>query len=44
VLEQGGLHFCGTPDELRLRYGADNLERAFLKCIRSDAYAPAISA
>jgi len=44
VLEQGGLRFRGTPDELRSRYGTDNFERAFLKCIRSDADAPAISA
>ena len=44
VLEQGRLRFRGTPGELRVRYGADDLERAFLKCIRSDADAPAISA
>jgi len=44
VLEQGALRFRGTPDDLRVRYGADNFERAFLKCIRSDADAPAISA
>jgi ABC-2 type transport system ATP-binding protein len=44
VLEQGRVRFRGTPGELRLRYGADDLERAFLKCIRSDADAPAISA
>jgi ABC-2 type transport system ATP-binding protein len=44
VLEQGRLRFRGTPDDLRVRYGADDLERAFLKCIRSDADAPAISA
>jgi ABC-2 type transport system ATP-binding protein len=44
VMDQGRLRFCGTPGELRLRYGADNLERAFLKCIRSDVDAPAISA
>ncbi len=44
VLDQGRLRFRGTPAELRLRYGADDLERAFLKCIRSDADALAISA
>jgi len=44
VLEQGRLRFRGTPDELRLRYGAENLERAFLNCIRSDADTTAISA
>lgn len=44
VLDQGRLRFRGTPAELRLRYGADDLERAFLKCIRSDADPLAISA
>jgi ABC-2 type transport system ATP-binding protein len=44
VLDQGRLRFRGTPGELRLRYGAEDLERAFLKCIRSDADATAISA
>ena len=44
VLEKGSLRFRGAPAELRRRYGEDNLERAFLKCIRSDADAPAISA
>jgi hypothetical protein len=43
-MDQGRLRFRGTPGELRLRYGADDLERAFLKCIRSDADTPAISA
>jgi len=44
VLDQGQIRFCGAPDDLRSRYGADSLERAFLNCIRSDASAPAISA
>ncbi|MGH9576127.1 MAG: AAA family ATPase, partial [Terriglobales bacterium] len=44
VLERGRLRFRGAPADLRRRYGEDNLERAFLKCIRSDADAPAISA
>jgi ABC-2 type transport system ATP-binding protein len=44
VLDQGRLRFRGTPGELRGRFGADDLERAFLNCIRSDADAPAISA
>lgn len=44
VMDQGRLRFRGTPGELRLRYGAEDLERAFLKCIRSDADTPAISA
>ncbi len=44
VLERGVLRFRGTPADLRRRYDEDNLERAFLKCIRSDAGAPAIGA
>lgn len=44
VLERGTLRFRGAPADLRRRYGEDNLERAFLKCIRSDADAPAIGA
>ncbi len=44
VLERGRLRFRGAPAELRGRFGEDNLERAFLKCIRSDADAPAIRA
>ena len=44
VLDQGRLRFRGAPAELRRRYAEDNLERAFLKCIRSDADAPAICA
>ena len=44
VLDRGRLRFRGAPADLRRRYGEDNLERAFLKCIRSDANATAISA
>jgi ABC-2 type transport system ATP-binding protein len=44
VLDQGQLRFCGSPADLRARYGADSLERAFLNCIRSDADATAIRA
>lgn len=44
VLERGSLRFRGAPDELRRRFGEDSLERAFLKCIRSDAGTPAIAA
>lgn len=44
ILDNGRLRFRGTPGELRSRYGAENLERAFLKCIRGDADSPAISA
>ena len=44
VLERGTLRFQGAPADLRRRYAEDNLERAFLKCIRSDADTPAISA
>lgn len=44
VLDRGKLRFCGAPSEMRRRYSAESLERAFLECIRSDADAPAISA
>jgi ABC-2 type transport system ATP-binding protein len=44
VLDAGRVHYRGTPADLRLRYGEDNLERAFLKCIRSHVDAPAIGA
>ena len=44
VLDGGRLRFRGAPAELRGRTGEDNLERAFLKCVRSDADAPAIRA
>jgi len=44
VLDQGRIRFCGAPGDLRTRYGAESLERAFLNCIRSDADATAISA
>ena len=44
VLDRGRLRFRGAPADLRQHYGEDNLERAFLKCIRSDANATAISA
>jgi ABC-2 type transport system ATP-binding protein len=44
VLDRGRLRFRGTPAKLRAGFGEDNLERAFLKCIRSDADAPAIHA
>jgi ABC-2 type transport system ATP-binding protein len=44
VLDGGRLRFRGAPAELRGRYGEDNLERAFLKCVRSDGDVPAIRA
>jgi ABC-2 type transport system ATP-binding protein len=44
VLDAGRLRYRGAPADLRARFGEDNLERAFLKCIRSDADAPAIRA
>jgi ABC-type Na+ transport system ATPase subunit NatA len=44
VLDAGRVHYRGTPADLRRRYGEDNLERAFLKCIRSHVDAPAIGA
>jgi ABC-2 type transport system ATP-binding protein len=33
VLHAGRLRFAGTPRELAARYGAPDLERAFLACI-----------
>jgi ABC-2 type transport system ATP-binding protein len=44
VLDGGTLRFRGTPAELCRRFGERNLEHAFLRCIRSDADAAAISA
>ena len=37
VLHAGQLRFAGTPGELTGRYGAPDLEQAFLACIASDA-------
>jgi len=44
VLERGAVHFRGAPAELCRRYGEDNLERAFLRCIRTDAATAAVNA
>ena len=35
VLDRGRVRFRGAPEALRACYGEDNLERAFLKCVRS---------
>ena len=43
VLERGAVRFRGAPAELCLRYGDDNLERAFLRCIRTDADTTTVS-
>jgi ABC-2 type transport system ATP-binding protein len=40
VLHDGRLRFAGTPQELAGRYGASDLEQAFLACIAADV-APA---
>ena len=37
VLDRGMVRFRGAPAELCARYGDASLERAFLRCIRSDA-------
>ena len=37
VLHAGRLRFAGTPRELAGRYGASDLEQAFLACIAADA-------
>ena len=44
VLERGAVRFHGAPAELCRRYAEDNLERAFLRCIRTDADIAAASA
>ena len=44
VLERGAERFRGAPAELCRRYGEDSLERAFLRCIRTDADTAAVSA
>jgi ABC-2 type transport system ATP-binding protein len=44
VLERGAVRFRGAPAELCRQYGDDNLERAFLRCIRTNADAAALSA
>jgi ABC-2 type transport system ATP-binding protein len=33
VIHDGTLRFAGTPQELCARFGSDNLEKAFLRCI-----------
>lgn len=44
VLDRGAVRFRGAPAELCRRYGDDNLERAFLRCIRTDADTAALNA
>jgi len=39
VIHRGELRFNGTPDELRERHAAPNLEQAFLACIEARALA-----
>jgi len=41
VLERGAVRFDGSPSALCERYGEQNLERAYLKCVRGDRYANA---
>jgi ABC-2 type transport system ATP-binding protein len=33
VLHEGNLAFVGSPDEFRERYGVENLEEAYLRCV-----------
>ena len=35
VLHAGRIHFSGAPSDLKTKYGADDLEEAFLECIDS---------
>ena len=44
VLDRGSVRFRGAPAELCRRFGDDNLERAFLACIRSHADASTVCA
>ncbi len=44
VLDRGRLRFLGAPAQLRLQHAEENLERAFLKCIRADPDAAAVDA
>jgi ABC-2 type transport system ATP-binding protein len=44
VLERGRVRFRGAPAQLCRQYGEASLERAFLKCIRTDADAAAVHA
>lgn len=44
VLDGGRLRYHGEPADLCRQAGEDNLERAFLRCVRSDADGPAIRA
>jgi ABC-2 type transport system ATP-binding protein len=44
VLDRGAVRFRGTPAALCQRFEEANLERAFLKCIRTDVAAAAIDA
>ena len=44
VLDRGTVRFRGAPAELCRRFGDDNLERAFLACIRSNADAATVCA
>jgi ABC-2 type transport system ATP-binding protein len=44
VLDRGVVRFRGTPAALCRGFGEDNLERAFLRCIRTDADAAAVNA
>ncbi len=39
VLHAGRLHFAGSPDELKTRYGSADLEAAFLECIADESQA-----
>ena len=41
VIAGGRTRFSGPPDELCAQYSEPNLERAFIRCIRSDGHASA---
>lgn len=33
ILHEGEIAFCGSPEECKVKFNADNLEQAFLNCI-----------
>jgi hypothetical protein len=39
IVHAGRLQFAGTPDELTRKFGASDLEQAFLACIAGAAVA-----
>lgn len=36
IIDKGLIHATGTPEELKTKYGSDNLEEVFVKAVRND--------